>query len=208
MKTFTFLGELFLQWLLLFTHIRTHTQIYYLDLLSFIYTPTTAKKKAKLNLLLSSNGTWRHMWHVQTVAGGRRWALCFCSFFLWREGWVESFCTQLHCRKFVGWLLSCCIDPPCHLELVYWHIESGPHNLVPLNYDIHMMSRCPSSIAVYFTCFSPPPHFHVPSHSPSPATRLPSLADLSLRQMAVVQTVLLAHMSYYLSKQIPWSFFL
>ncbi len=70
-------------------------------------------------------------------------------FFLRREGWVESFCTQLHRSKFVGWFLSRCIDPPCHLELVYWHIESGPLDLVPLNYDIHVMSPTAPRLSLY-----------------------------------------------------------
>lgn len=137
-------------------------------LLSFTHTHTA--KTPKQNPLLSANATWRHMWHVQTVAGGRQRALRFFLsffFFLHREGWVESFCTQLHRSKFVGWFLSRCIDPPCHLELVYWHIESGPLDLVPLNYDIHMMSRCSSPVAVHFTCLfgPPPPNFLVLSRS-------------------------------------------
>lgn len=73
------------------------------------------------------------------------------------EGWVESFCTQLHCSKFVGWVLSCCIDPPCHLELVYWHIESAPLNLLPLNYGIHMMSEPRRSVTVDYARLLPPP---------------------------------------------------
>lgn len=115
----------------------------------------------KQNPLLSVNATSSHIWHVQTVAGGPWRSLWFFSllllFFLQHEGWVESFCTQLHCSKFVGWFVSCCIDPPCHLELVYWHIESAPLNLLPFNYGIHMMSELQRSVTVDYARLLPPP---------------------------------------------------
>lgn len=127
----------------------------------------------------------------RAMAGAEIFLLFF--FFLRCEGWVESFCTQLHRSKFVGWFLSRCIDPACHLELVYWHIESGPLDLVPLNYDIHVMSRRPSPVAVHFTCFSPPL-----SLSPSPAIFSWPFPQTD----GTVESALLAHVILF-----PCSFF-
>lgn len=187
---------------------------YYLSLLSFTHTHThTHNKNTKTKSIIVCRC---HLKAYVTCTNCCRRATAgaafffFLFFFLCREGWVESFCTQLHRSKFVGWFLSRCIDPPCHLELVYWHIESGPLDLVPLNYDIHMMSRCSSPVAVHFTCLFRPPLLPIflSSLALSITCHAPAIFSWPFPQTdGTVETVLLAHMSYYSSEQIPCSFF-